>query len=146
MLTKEKVINSLNELPDTFSMDELIDKLMLLQKIEAGLEQSKKGEVFSCTNCEDPVKPDVVFFGEPLPYRYRKLIDSDLNQCDLLIVLGTSLRVYPIASILEHIKSTIPVIIMNLHFHLPSGINFTNPHVFLSGDIQETSHTLKKMI
>ena len=106
----------------------------------------KKGEVFSCTNCEDPVKPDVVFFGEPLPYRYRKLIDSDLNQCDLLIVLGTSLRVYPIASILEHIKSTIPVIIMNLHFHLPSGINFTNPHVFLSGDIQETSHTLKKMI
>ena len=47
MLTKDKVISSLNDLPDTFSMDELIDKLMLLQKIETGLEQSEKGEVFS---------------------------------------------------------------------------------------------------
>jgi len=47
MLTKEKVINSLQDMPDTFSMDELIDKLILLQKIETGLEQSKKGEVFS---------------------------------------------------------------------------------------------------
>jgi len=104
----------------------------------------RKGEVFSCIKCDEPVKPDVVFFGERLPDRYRKLIDSDLNQCDLLIVLGTSLRVYPIASIIEHIKSSIPVIIMN--FHLPSGINLANPHVFLSGDIQETSHILKKMI
>jgi len=56
MLTKEKVINSLNELPDTFSMDELIDKLMLLQKIETGLDQSKKGEVFSTEEAKEMLK------------------------------------------------------------------------------------------
>ncbi len=45
MLFKENVMNSLQNMPDTFSIDELIDKLILLQKIETGLEQSKKGEV-----------------------------------------------------------------------------------------------------
>jgi hypothetical protein len=42
MLTKEQVINSLKEMPDKFSIDDLMDKLILLQKIEIGLEQSKK--------------------------------------------------------------------------------------------------------
>lgn len=56
MLTKDKVINSLNDLPDTFSMDELIDKLMLLQKIETGLEQSQKGEVFSAEEAKEMLK------------------------------------------------------------------------------------------
>ncbi len=56
MLTKEKVINSLQDMPDTFSMDELIDKLILLQKIETGLEQSKKGEVFSAEEAKEMLK------------------------------------------------------------------------------------------
>ena len=56
MLTKEKVISCLNHLPDTFSMDELIDKLILLQKIETGLEQSKSGEVFTAEEAEEMLK------------------------------------------------------------------------------------------
>ena len=56
MLTKEKVINCLQDMPDTFSMDELIDKLILLQKIETGLEQSKKGEVFSAEEAKEMLK------------------------------------------------------------------------------------------
>ncbi|KAA5545796.1 hypothetical protein F0145_12765 [Adhaeribacter rhizoryzae] len=56
MLTKEKVISSLNDLPEKFSIDELIDKLMLLQKIETGLEQSKKGEVFSTEDAKGMLK------------------------------------------------------------------------------------------
>jgi len=56
MLIKEKVISSLQDLPDSFSLDELIDKLMLLQKIETGLEQSKKGEVFSAEEAKEMLK------------------------------------------------------------------------------------------
>ena len=60
MLTKEQVISSLNDLPEKFSMDELIDKLILFQKIETGLEQSKKEDFFyggrSETNAETKVK------------------------------------------------------------------------------------------
>ena len=45
MLTKEKVIQAINKLPSEFSMDEVIDELLLIQKIEAGLEQSKNNIV-----------------------------------------------------------------------------------------------------
>lgn len=47
MLTKQKVISTVNLLPDTFSIEEVIDRLVLLQKIEVGLEQSAKGETVS---------------------------------------------------------------------------------------------------
>ena len=46
MITKDQVISSLKDMPDQFSIDELMDKLILLQKIEKGLEQSKAGEVY----------------------------------------------------------------------------------------------------
>ena len=45
MLTKIKVLESLNEMPETFALDELIDKLILLQKVDKGLEESAKGVI-----------------------------------------------------------------------------------------------------
>ncbi len=45
MLTKDKVYKSLDDLPEEFSLDELLDKLILLQKIETGLEQSDRGQI-----------------------------------------------------------------------------------------------------
>jgi len=47
MLTKDKVIQSINKLPDTFTIDELIDQLIFIEKVEEGLEQSKEGKVLS---------------------------------------------------------------------------------------------------
>jgi len=43
MLAKEKVLASIKELPDTFTADELIDRIIFLQKLETGLHQSLKG-------------------------------------------------------------------------------------------------------
>ncbi|RDC63989.1 hypothetical protein [Adhaeribacter pallidiroseus] len=56
MLTKEKVIRSIQDMPDKFSMDELVDKLILLQKIETRLEQSIKKEVFSTEEAKEMLK------------------------------------------------------------------------------------------
>jgi len=56
MLTKEQVINSLKEMPDKFSIDDLMDKLILLQKIEIGLEQSKKGQVYTVEEAKEMLK------------------------------------------------------------------------------------------
>ena len=47
MLTKEKVLETVNKLPDKFSLDELLDEMILLQKIEKGLSQSDNDEVIS---------------------------------------------------------------------------------------------------
>ncbi|WP_073120064.1 hypothetical protein [Reichenbachiella agariperforans] len=45
MLTKEKVINAFSQLPSEFSVDQAIDELILLEKIDRGLVQSEANEV-----------------------------------------------------------------------------------------------------
>lgn len=45
MLTKEKVIGAINKLPQEFSVEQAIDELILLEKIETGLQQSKDNNV-----------------------------------------------------------------------------------------------------
>lgn len=47
MLTKEKVLNAINQLPSEFSVDQAIDELILLEKVEKGLTQSKANEVIA---------------------------------------------------------------------------------------------------
>lgn len=56
MLTKSQVINSIKKMPDHFSIDDLMDKLILLQKIGVGLEQSEKGEVYSTKVAKEMLK------------------------------------------------------------------------------------------
>ena len=52
MITKEKLIETINQLPAKFSVDEVIDKIFLLDKIETGLQQSRKGQVTSDENLD----------------------------------------------------------------------------------------------
>jgi len=47
MLTKESVIDTVNRFPDTFSIDQLIDELVFIEKVKRGLEQSEAGQVFT---------------------------------------------------------------------------------------------------
>ena len=52
------------------------------------------------------MKPDIVFFGEQLPERFFNLAEDDFGACDLLIVMGTSLRVQPFASLVGRVPQT----------------------------------------
>ncbi len=45
MLKREKIIESLKKLPEQVSLDEVLDRIILLDKIETGLEQSEKGQI-----------------------------------------------------------------------------------------------------
>lgn len=47
MITKKALINQLDLLPESFSIDELIDRLILIEKIEIGLNQSETDDVIS---------------------------------------------------------------------------------------------------
>jgi predicted transcriptional regulator len=47
MLTKEKIQKQLDEMPEEFSLDELIDRLILIDKIEAGISDSLAGNTIS---------------------------------------------------------------------------------------------------
>ncbi len=56
MISKEKVIDSLKNLPDSFSIDELIDQLLFIEKVEKGLAQSEKGEVYTTEQAKELVR------------------------------------------------------------------------------------------
>jgi hypothetical protein len=56
MLKKENVLESLKGLPDHFTIDELFDRIILLQKIEAGMEQSEKGITYSTNEAKKILK------------------------------------------------------------------------------------------
>ena len=47
MLTKVKVKKSIDNLPDSFTIDELIDQLIFIEKVEEGIKQSEQGKVVS---------------------------------------------------------------------------------------------------
>lgn len=59
------------------------------------------------------MKPDIVFFGESLPEKFHSTIELDKTKCDLLIVIGSSLKVRPVALIPSSIASDIPQILIN---------------------------------
>jgi NAD-dependent histone deacetylase SIR2 len=49
-----------------------------------------------CKKCDGPIKPDIVFFGEALPQRFREVVNPvALEEVDCLFVMGTALAVSP---------------------------------------------------
>lgn len=46
-VTKKALLKSVREVPDRVFVEDLIDRVLLLSKIERGLEQSAKGEVYT---------------------------------------------------------------------------------------------------
>ena len=47
MLTKAQIFDTVEELPEQISLDELIDKFIFVEKVNIGLEQSRNGMVCS---------------------------------------------------------------------------------------------------
>ena len=46
-MNKDKVIDTINELPQNFELDELMEKLIFIEKVESGLQQVEQGKVVS---------------------------------------------------------------------------------------------------
>lgn len=59
------------------------------------------------------MKPDIVFFGEGLPDSFHYAMAKDKDDCDLLIVIGSSLKVRPVALIPSSIPPHVPQILIN---------------------------------
>jgi NAD-dependent deacetylase len=55
----------------------------------------------ACFECGDPLRPDVVLFGEMLPRGVFERAVAKAAECDLCFVVGTSALVYPAANLPE---------------------------------------------
>ena len=73
--------------------------------IEEILRKIKEGaEVPDCPDCHGILKPDAVFFGEALPQATLAEAARRSRNCDLLIIVGSTLVVYPAAYIPMYAK------------------------------------------
>jgi NAD-dependent deacetylase len=52
-----------------------------------------------CESCGEPLKPDVVFFGEQIPFLEQISANEEAKKCKVMIIIGTSGVVYPAAEI-----------------------------------------------
>ena len=78
-------------------------------------ESGASEEMPVCGRCGGILKPDVIFFGEALPEETLREATWHANHCDLLIVVGSSLVVYPAAYMPLYAKqSGAKLVIVNL--------------------------------
>nr|XP_055025431.1 NAD-dependent protein deacetylase sirtuin-1 [Misgurnus anguillicaudatus] len=71
-----------------------------------------------CLRCPSDIpyaimKPDIVFFGENLPEFFHRAMKQDKDEVDLLIVIGSSLKVRPVALIPSSVPHEVPQVLIN---------------------------------
>jgi len=71
----------------THTADELLERLLA------------SDEVPVCRSCGGVLKPDVVMFGELLPMGVLFEAQAEARRCDVMMVVGSSLEVYPAAEL-----------------------------------------------
>ncbi|KAI4521825.1 SIR2-domain-containing protein [Schizophyllum commune Loenen D] len=75
------------------------------------------------------MKPDITFFGEKLTDDFDDALKEDRDKVDLLIIIGTSLKVSPVADLIMHLPHSVPQILIN-----KQPVRHINPDIVLLGD------------
>ncbi|CAG0880933.1 unnamed protein product [Cyprideis torosa] len=90
-----------------------------------------------CTTvtCQGTIKPDLVFYGTALPHRYT-LFEQDCAECDLIIIVGSSLEVFPPADLPDQVPAGVPRVLIN---DKPAGtIGQRSKDYFVQGDVMRS--------
>ena len=79
------------------------------------MEHFEAGEVLWCEKCstagekKGPIKPNVVFFNEGLPAAFhREAQRQALAKVDLLLIMGSTLRVRPFSLLPDRVPQETP--------------------------------------
>ncbi|MDR2663097.1 MAG: NAD-dependent deacetylase [Treponema sp.] len=68
-------------------------------EFDAAAETVRQGGMPRCEKCGGVLKPAITFFGESLPAHALSAAEAEAEAADLMLVLGTSLTVYPAAGL-----------------------------------------------
>lgn len=64
-----------------------------------------------CAECGGYMKPDIIFFGEHVKDLEKAL--TEIQKADLVLIIGTSLSVYPVAGLPGYCKNDTKIVIIN---------------------------------
>ncbi|KAI0369131.1 SIR2-domain-containing protein [Pilatotrama ljubarskyi] len=86
-------------------------------------------------------QPDITFFGEKLDDVFERSLKEDRHQVDLLMIIGTSLKVSPVSDTISHLPHSVPQILIN-----KTPIKHINPDVVLLGNADDiVLHLCRKL-
>jgi NAD-dependent deacetylase len=86
------------------------------------------GTIPRCSRCKNILKPDVILFGEQLPQTAWFKAQREARHCDLMLVVGSSLEVLPVAGLpMQALDRGAHLIIVN---NAPTYINVRADAVF----------------
>ena len=100
-----------------------------------------KKEIPTCIKCNKVIKPDVVLFGESLPPKFKN--SQDWKECDLLIIIGTSLAVQPFANLINNVNQNCPRVFINKTKF--DNIRETNRDIFIIDECDSFCQKLAKL-
>jgi NAD-dependent deacetylase len=85
----------------TYERDRLREMVVLLKKSRESKQRIYRvlSRYFPRCDCGGRFRIDVVFFGEPLAPRILESAHKFLSACSVLLIIGSSLNVYPAASL-----------------------------------------------
>lgn len=75
------------------------------------LEEIPHHGVPRCPKCGGIVRPDIVLYGEELDYQALCAAEDALEESEILIVAGTSLRVYPAAGLIYSSRAKAKILV-----------------------------------
>lgn len=89
----------------------------------------------------DQLRPHIVWFGEAVPQLENSI--EITKQADVLVIIGTSMQVYPAASLIHYVSSNTPIYFID---PAPSISKNTNTTIIKSGAQQGTKQLIKMLI
>ncbi|KAH9940872.1 SIR2-domain-containing protein [Epithele typhae] len=78
------------------------------------------------------MKPGITFFGEGLDDVFSRSLMEDRAQVDLVIIIGTSLKVSPVSDTISHLPHSVPQILIN-----KTPVKHINPDIVLLGNADD---------
>ena len=81
-----------------------LDCQVRVELVELETEFKTTGNVSPCKRCGGVIKTATISFGQGMPAREMQQAEEAAMQCDLMLVLGSSLTVFPAADIPIHAK------------------------------------------
>lgn len=115
----------------------------VLERVSAGAPAPR------CAMCGALVRPGIVWFGESLPQDFVQHAGADLWDCDLLLVLGTSLTVYPVAGLVNQVQPLTPRLLINREAVGPwrsGGAQYQYRDVFCEADCDAGTAELAQLL
>ncbi|MFK8266347.1 SIR2 family NAD-dependent protein deacylase [Capnocytophaga cynodegmi] len=88
------------------------------------------------------LRPHIVWFGEDVPMIPKAI--QEVESCDILLVIGTSLQVYPAAGLMNYAKYNTPIYYVDLNPQIQSNKNLIVIKEKASIGMQQIADLLRK--